>query len=120
MTSTILIVDDQIEIVDALVDCLDWMGYETCTAANGEEGLRVMNERNPDLVVTDYMMPIMDGGEFAKAIRQNSGVPIILLTALGQMDQTKEARDIVDAFLAKPVRIDQFEAKVVELLSQRP
>ena len=78
----ILIADDEERITELVSDFLSAAGYETVTAADGEEALTKFNGMGPfSLVLLDIMMPNMDGWQVCREIRKNSSVPIILLTA---------------------------------------
>lgn len=105
---TILIVDDELSIVEAIASTLEDEGYHCITAGNGREALEKLQEYRPDLVIADVMMPVMDGREMLQKIRQSQELnhtPVILMSA---------ARGILDsdygqsAFLAKPFRLDDF------------
>ena len=81
MALKILVVDDEQNIVDILESNLLREGYEVLVAYDGEEAVEITKTRKPDLVLLDCMMPGMDGFDVCKIIRQNSNVPIIMLTA---------------------------------------
>ena len=81
---TILLVDDEYSIVEVLTHLLEEEGYTVVTAANGRDALDRASGRPPDLVITDLMMPIMDGDELLRELRKNgslSHVPVILITS---------------------------------------
>ncbi|MCK4683185.1 response regulator, partial [Candidatus Bipolaricaulota bacterium] len=77
----ILIVDDEERIVQTVKAYLDQEGFKTYTASDGEEALRAFEEKGPDLIVLDLMLPHLSGIEVTKKIRATSNVPIIMLTA---------------------------------------
>ncbi|MBQ7791941.1 MAG: response regulator, partial [Clostridia bacterium] len=77
----ILIVDDEKPIVDILKFNLQKEGFDTIEAYDGQTGLQLALEKNPDLILLDVMLPEMDGFTVCKEIRVKSQVPIILLTA---------------------------------------
>ena len=84
---TILLVEDEIAIVEPLTDILTWEGYEVLSAPNGKEGLAALAEAKVDLVLLDYMMPILDGGEVLRAMRASPAmkdIPVIIMTAAPQ------------------------------------
>ena len=83
----ILIADDEASIRRILETRLSMIGYDVVTAADGEEAVAVFNKENPDLVVLDVMMPKMDGYGVCREIRRTSDVPIIILTALGDVSE---------------------------------
>ena len=115
MPKKILIVDDEQTIVDILTFNLTRAGYEILTAGDGETGLALIQEQNPDLVLLDIMLPGLDGLSVCKRLRANgSNVPIIMLTA------REEESDIVlglelgaDDYITKPFSIKELMARVL-------
>ena len=81
----ILVVDDEASIRRILETRLSMIGYEVVTAADGEEALSAFTDAEPDLVVLDVMMPKLDGYGVCQELRKESDVPIIMLTALGDV-----------------------------------
>jgi DNA-binding response OmpR family regulator len=81
MPQTILVVDDEPEIVKLLRAYLEGAGYRVLTARDGREALLVTRHEKPDLIVLDLAMPEMDGLEFTRRLRQERNTPIIMLTA---------------------------------------
>ncbi|RZI86360.1 MAG: response regulator [Rubrivivax sp.] len=116
---TILIVDDELANAEVLSLILEEEGYRVFCAANGRHGLERVREVNPDLVVLDYMMPIMDGAEMGEALRdsvQLSHIKILMNSSLPE--PTVSARfGRYDAFLRKPYSIDTALAVIAQLLS---
>ena len=104
--NTILIVDDEQIIVKLLSISLKSDGYETLTAHNGEEGLKVFKEANPDIVLTDIKMPGMDGLELLRKIKQlDANKEVIIATGHGDIDSTITALQYgASDFINKPVR----------------
>lgn len=105
MVKRILIVDDSPLIHKLLRKTLESNGYEVCgDAVNGDEGVKLYNELNPDLVFMDITMPIMDGLTAAKMIKaQHHDAHIIMLTAMGDEEIIGQAAEAgVDIFLKKP------------------
>lgn len=111
---TILIVDDEYLIADILGYALEDEGYMVVKASNGKKGLEVLDRERPSLVITDFMMPVMDGLEFAKAIRERPGgarMPILLMSgAQGGIGRTKP--ELFAAVFDKPFDIEAVIAKV--------
>ena len=87
-THTILIVDDDIDILEALKIYLSKDEYRLLTARNGQDAVDIVRAENVDLVLMDIMMPIMDGIKATNKIRKLTNIPIILLTAKSE-DQDK-------------------------------
>jgi CheY-like chemotaxis protein len=110
----LLIVDDEVAIVEALLDVLVSEGYDVCTAYNGAEGLKRMTEVRPDLVLLDMMMPVMDGRELLHRMRQDGAlksIPVIVMSA-GRISE--EERRNSSRFLAKPFELDVLLATIAE------
>jgi DNA-binding response OmpR family regulator len=100
---TILIVDDEFGLAEMLRDMLRDHGYEVVLAINGRLAFEVLDEQNVDLVLTDLMMPVMDGEELATAMRKSDryrDTPIIMMTSLPTA--VPQQRELVDAMLRKP------------------
>lgn len=81
----ILVVDDEASIRRILETRLSMIGYDVVTAGDGEEALEMFRKAEPDLVVLDVMMPKLDGYGVCQELRKESDVPIIMLTALGDV-----------------------------------
>jgi DNA-binding response OmpR family regulator len=101
--SSILIVDDEFGLAEMLREMLSEHGYDVTLAINGRLALDILNEREIDLVITDTMMPVMDGAELAVAIRNSEvhrSIPIVLMTSLPSAHP--ERSGLYDAVLRKP------------------
>jgi CheY-like chemotaxis protein len=105
----ILVVEDDADIREAIVDVLEARGYRVVTAANGQEGLARLREgENPDLILLDLMMPVMDGTEFLASLRGSdvlTTVPIVLLSAWSG-EAGREVESMTAGFVKKPVTLD--------------
>ena len=100
---TILVIDDEPEMLDLLAEIFSHEGARVVTAASGREALRQFHACRPDLVVLDLMLPDMDGLEVCARFRQLSDVPIILLTALCRDQDIVAGLDCgADEYIAKP------------------
>ena len=116
MQKKILIIDDDIDLVEAMRLTLEKAGFEVIDAQDGQKGLEKINDQKPDLVLLDVMMETQDEGfHIAYQIRNNedtSDLPIIMLTAVGSetgfsFDKEKDEDFLpVDEFLEKPVNPD--------------
>lgn len=116
--STILVVDDEYLIADILGYALEDEGFMVVKAGNGRKGLEVLERERPALIITDFMMPGMDGLEFATAVRalpSANHLPIILMSG-AQAHIGMERSDLFDAVLDKPFNIDLVIAQVRRLL----
>jgi PleD family two-component response regulator len=116
----ILCVDDEESIASLLRQVLKMAGHEVALARNGFEALDSIAEREPDLVVLDRSMPIMDGIEVCRAIKSNpflSRVPVLMLTALAAVDFKIEGFEAgADDYLSKPFEPRELTARVSALL----
>ena len=113
----ILIVDDEPALRLILTTRLSLAGYQVVAAADGEEALEVYAKEDPDLIVLDVMMPKMDGYGVCQALRQESNVPIIMLTALGDVgDRITGLQLGADDYLAKPFSPKALEARIACVL----
>lgn len=113
----ILVVDDDYRLLEALTMFLDKNGYAVSAAADGHEGLQCFSQLQPDLVVLDIMMPVMDGWELCKRIREVSDTPVIVLTARGQeYDKIKGLKMGADDYLVKPFSLRELEARIAAVL----
>jgi two-component system KDP operon response regulator KdpE len=112
--ATILVVDDEPEILRAVRSGLAAQGYDIQTATQGDEALRLATSAVPDLVILDVMLPGgMDGLEVCRRLREWSHVPILILSALGQERQKVAALDLgADDYLTKPFGMDELTARV--------
>lgn len=117
MESTILIIDDDEKLNRLLTDFLSEFGFKLLTATHPEDGLKMLNRNSPDLVILDVMLPGMDGFEVCKKIRQHSQVPIIMLTARGElMDKVVGLELGADDYLPKPFEPRELVARIHSVL----
>lgn len=119
---TILVVDDEFGNAEVLGLILEEEGYRVFCAANGRDGLERAKDVAPDLIVVDYMMPIMNGAELGRHLRASprlSNVKILLHSGLSEA-VVREQFDGYDAFLRKPYNVDMALRLIAELLSDEP
>ncbi|MCR5055025.1 MAG: response regulator transcription factor [Lachnospiraceae bacterium] len=108
----IMVCDDEKDIVNALRIYLEQASYEVVTASNGKEAIDLLDE-NIDLIILDVMMPVMDGIEAMKKIRETSNVPIILLTAKSEeIDKVTGLYEGADDYVTKPFASAELLARV--------
>ena len=113
MSKKILIVEDDGNIRELLRLYLEREGYEITEASNGEEGVEQWRKVNPDMILLDVMMPIMDGCQVCKIIREESKVPIIILTAKGEtFDKVNGLEMGADDYIVKPLEMREVVARV--------
>ena len=89
----ILVVDDEPRIAEIARDYLERAGYRVTVAGNGVDALAIARTRQPDLVVLDLGLPQMDGLDVTRALRRQSNVPIIMLTA--RVDESEDRKSVV-------------------------
>ena len=118
----ILVVEDNADILEYIRESLEGE-YGILLAGNGREGLKSAIRDIPDIIVSDIMMPVMDGLDMLKAIRQDvrtSHIPVILLTARGSDEDRVEGYDIgADSYLVKPFRKSLLLSRIRNLLERR-
>lgn len=117
MPNTILIVEDEPNLLAALEYTLKREGYTALTATDGEAGLRTARVMTPDLVILDVMLPTLDGFEICRILRRESAVPILMLTARGEeVDRVVGLELGADDYVTKPFSMRELLARVRNLL----
>src|SRR6185436_8867073 len=114
---TVLVVDDERQIATIAADYLTRAGFAVTLAADGASGLELARQKRPDLVVLDLGLPKLDGLEVARALRRESDVPIIMLTA--RVDESDRLRGFeigADDYLTKPFSPRELVARVSTVL----
>jgi two-component system response regulator VicR len=112
-TRTILLVEDEPTLLEALRYNLAKEGYHVVTAMDGIDALDQAREAKPDLVILDLMLPRLDGLEVCRAVRRDSSVPIIMLTAKDSEADTVLGLEMgADDYMAKPFRLRELLARV--------
>ncbi|EDH1602385.1 response regulator [Campylobacter jejuni] len=113
----ILVVEDEIKTRESLINVLSERFSKVIGAQNGDEGLKKFKKFKPDLVITDITMPIMDGLDMAREIKEISDdVPIVVLSAYSEKERLLRSIDIgIDKYLIKPVDIEEL-FKVLDCL----
>lgn len=115
---SLLVVDDDPDILEALSEILEGEGFDVRRARNGQEALERLEERQAHLVLLDLMMPVMDGWEFAQELRRRPhlpAVPIVVLSADRNV-ATKAAEIGARSFLAKPFELNDLLDTLEETL----
>ena len=112
----ILVVDDDLIIIEGTRNILERRGFRVLTAQNGQAALHILKAQKPDLILTDVLMPVMDGFSFYKELKKNpatADIPVLVMTARGPMEDTFKVAG-ADGFMTKPfspvnltVEIDQ-------------
>ncbi len=118
----LLIIDDNQELREYLYNKLK-KHYTVFIAVNGEEGVKMAEDVNPDLIITDLKMPLLDGIELTKHLKNNfetSHIPVILLTATSSMDSKLEGIDSgADDYITKPFHLEYLKKRIVNIINQR-
>ena len=110
--TTILIADDDPQLLRLMARNLEFEGYDVLTASDGRTALEITEEKRPDLVLLDIMMPKMDGFTVSQRIREFSNIPIIIVTARGQDQDKIRGLDLgADDYLTKPFNVDELLAR---------
>lgn len=113
----ILVVDDEASIRQIVEARLNMAGFEVVTAADGEEALAIYPKERPDLIVLDIMMPRVDGLQVCREIRKQNSVPIIMLTAKGEIPDRINALEMgADDYVTKPFSPRELEARIKAVL----
>jgi len=118
MSARILVVEDDAGLRRLLEMDLKRHDYEVITAADGAEGLRAFEKTDPDIVLLDLAMPVLDGWEVCRRIREQSNIPIMMMTAhaISEQDIAKGLNMGADEYMTKPLRDVEFHARISALL----
>jgi two-component system cell cycle response regulator DivK len=123
MSKVILIVEDEFLNMKLFRDLLQVNGYATFEAKNGKQGVEIARERQPDLILMDIQMPVMDGLEATRILKSDpvtASIPIIALTsAVMADDRGKTIQAGCDGFMSKPIDIHDFLEKVASEVHDR-
>lgn len=116
--SLILVIDDEITIVEMLSAFLEGEGLQVMTASNGQEGLERLANARPAVVVSDVMMPVLDGWELCRRMQGDpryQSIPLVLMSALRTAPSLTGCR--YAALLRKPFELDEMLQTIIHLLS---
>jgi two-component system response regulator MprA len=121
MRPHIVVIDDDEKITSLLRRSLAFEGYEVTTAHDGSEGVRLLGERQADLIILDVMMPKLDGWEVCRRLREAGVVsPVLMLTAKDDVLDRVKGLDLgADDYLVKPFALEELMARVRALLRRR-
>lgn len=119
----ILVVDDEPNIVQTLKDRLEMNEYIVATAGNGAEGLKQAQEQEPDLILLDVIMPIMDGHEMLEKLREQAWgqeISVIMLTARSQAQDIARAKACnIDDYIIKPFDLSELLEKIESIIERK-
>jgi len=119
---TVLVVDDEWAIADWLEAIISDVGHRVVVASNGQRALEVLENEPVDLVITDFMMPIIDGPALIRAMMaepRTADIPVIVMTALSESVVHERTKGYV-AFLRKPFRESELLEAVAKVLGPSP
>ncbi|WP_086244492.1 response regulator transcription factor [Campylobacter devanensis] len=118
---TVLFVEDEEKIRTSIANVMEDVFKKVIVAGNGDEGLKKFKKYNPDLVITDIIMPIMDGLEMAKEIKCISRfTPVMVLSAFSQKERLLSAIDVgIDKYLIKPIDIEELFDAICKLAKEK-
>lgn len=117
----IMIVEDEKSIRESMAEALEESFGEIITAQHGDEGVKKFKKYSPHIVVTDISMPIMDGLDMTKVIKDaSSNTPIVVLSAFSEKEKLLKAIDVgVDKYLLKPIDMDELLTSITELAKRK-
>lgn len=119
----ILVVDDEPNIVQTLKDRLEMNDYEVHCASNGQDGLKLAKQVQPDVILLDVMMPIMDGHQMLEKLRHEEWgmmISVIMLTARSQAQDVARARACgIEDYIIKPFDLSELLEKIENLVTRR-
>ena len=120
--TTILVVDDEIDILNATAEILRMEGFQVMTASDGLEGLKVLETYTPDLIITDIMMPRMNGYQLHQRVSNNPEwvwIPFLFLSAKDEEEDVRFGKELgVDDYLMKPIEPEDLIAAVMGRLKR--
>ena len=122
MEKVILIVEDDAKNLKLFRDLLQVSGYTTLEATDGKQGVELAREEKPDLILMDIQMPVMDGLEATKLLKNNDvtkDIPIVALTAYAMQGDEEKMREAgFDGYISKPIDVKGFLKKISEVISK--
>jgi len=117
MTYKVLIIDDDIKLNRLLTKYLSGFDYQVETVTHPQEGLKAIRKNSPDLIILDIMLPDLNGFEVCKTIRQSHSIPIIMLTARGEVTDRIVGLELgADDYLSKPFEPRELVARIQSVL----
>jgi len=118
----VLVIDDEPEILSILSFRISNWGYDPLPAGGGREGIELAEEEHPDLVILDVMMPILDGFETLKRLKQSEAtknIPVIMITvANAKMEVEKGISMGANFYLTKPYDAQELKSKIIQLIGE--
>jgi DNA-binding response OmpR family regulator len=109
----ILVLDDDIEVLNIIERTLEMEGYAVDAFSKGDSALTCLKKKKTDLILLDIMMPGVDGYQVLRQIRRDYNIPVIMLTALSDVEAIEKSVDLgADGYITKPFRTDELLARV--------
>jgi two-component system KDP operon response regulator KdpE len=113
LSATILVIEDEEDLVKLLHHKLEREGYQVLSANDGVKGLQILHEERPHLILLDLMLPRMDGWETCRCVREYSDIPIIILSALEAVDHKVRGLALgADDYVTKPFSLEELVARI--------
>jgi len=115
---TVLVVDDELGIVESLGEVLGDEGFAVVTARNGKDGLRKLLEQRPDVVLLDYMMPVMDGADMLRELARSEthrAIPVVMMSAAPRKNLPADCQPA--GYLRKPFDVDELLLELNRVLA---
>jgi len=116
---TVLVIEDDLDVLSMLTKQLDYLGYEIITATDGMEGIKKLDAGGYDLVITDIVMPYISGTGVVTALKEKMpNIPVIAMTGYGKEPEAAAMEKKADIVLTKPVKLSVLKASVARLLNK--
>jgi CheY-like chemotaxis protein len=118
--TTILLIEDDSDVLNTVVKQLDYFGYEVITATDGLDGMKKLDAGGYDLVITDIVMPYISGVGVVTALKEKKPhIPVIAITGYGKEPEAAAMEKNADIVLAKPIRMADLKRHIDELIASR-
>ena len=117
---TILVIEDDLDVLSILIKHLKYLGYEVIIASDGMEGLKRLDSGGYDLVITDIVMPFVSGVGVVTALKNKyPHIPVIAITGYGKEPEAAAMEKKADLVLAKPVKMAELKEHIADLLTSK-
>jgi len=122
MAGTILVIDDEIDLVEMLKIKLGRVGYKVLTALNGSEAMNILAVEIPDMIILDVMIPPPDGYKVCRIIKASERygkIPVVMLSARGMKEDIAKGYEAgADYYIVKPIKLTALVRKIQEILKK--
>jgi len=117
--TTILVVDDERKMREMISDYLEAVGFTVLMAEDGKKTIKIVEEKSPDLIVLDIMMPGLDGFDTTRRLRKDYAIPIIMLTARAEENDKLIGFEVgADDYVVKPFSLKELSARIRTVLKR--